>query len=115
MSVFLNQYDPGLKFPLKIPHEQAMLIQSARRDRSGAASRNSIARWSFANSTAGRGFAILCISIAFCKWRHALSCFYRDKYKWLISNEAVSNVNSVVSMVIDTPNVNTSHVDAINQ
>ena len=37
----------------------------------------------------------------------------RDKYKWLISNdEGVSNVNSMVSI---TPNVNTSHVDAINQ
>jgi len=27
-------------------------------------------------------------------------------------NEAVSNVNSMVSMVNDTPNVNISHVDA---
>jgi len=42
--------------------------------------------------------------------------FYHDKYKWLISNnEAVYNVNSMVSMLNDTPNVNTSHVDAINQ
>jgi len=24
MSVFLNQDDPGLKFPLKISHEQAL-------------------------------------------------------------------------------------------
>ena len=30
-------------------------------------------------------------------------------------NDAVSNVNSMVSMVNDTPNVNASHVDAINQ
>ena len=42
--------------------------------------------------------------------------FYRNKYKWLIyDDKAVSNVNSMVSRVNGTPNVNTSHVDAINQ
>jgi len=40
-----------------------MFLQSARQDQTGAASRNRIARWTFANATAGRGVAILCISI----------------------------------------------------
>ena len=43
----------------------------------------------FANSTAGCDFMH---QHRFCKWWHALSCFYRetwihDKYKWLISND----------------------------
>jgi len=47
----------------------------------------------------------------FCKWRHGLPCVFTV----ININEAVSNVNSMVSMVNDTPNVNTSDMDAIDQ
>jgi len=53
----------------------------------------------------------MCQHRFFCKWRHGLPCVFTV----ININEAVSNVNSMVSMVNDTPNVNTSDVDAINQ